>query len=102
MPRDSFDVGYFLLGIVVAVICLSIWGSLSFTVYSFSLLSPNGPRVLLFGFRLKHWMIGLTLLMLSPLISLKSDKAASFVMGFGLILILDEIPEFFLLMSVEA
>lgn len=55
-----------------------------------SLLAPTGAEIVVFGFRIKHWMVGLGLIVCSAaLVSFK--KISAFLFGVGIALILDEI-----------
>ena len=79
-------------GMLIAAISLVIWNMLGSQVYAFSLLSPSGPEVYILGFRIKHWIIGLASMIAGAILYLRRIYTISgFLIGFGMILFLDEL-----------
>jgi len=79
-------------GMIIAAISLVIWNMLGSQVYAFSLLSPSGPEVYILGIRIKHWIIGLASMIIGGILYLKRIYTISgFLIGFGIILFLDEL-----------
>ena len=79
-------------GMIIAAISLVIWNMLGSQVYAFSLLSPSGPEVYILGFRIKHWIIGLASALIGTILcSKKCYILSGLLIGFGLILLLDEL-----------
>ena len=85
---DRSKLLWLVLGAFSAIIILLIWN-----VITLSLLSPYGPEICLFGFRIKHWLIGIVFMVMAiPLIKVFPEMGY-FFMGFGVILAFDEIDE---------
>lgn len=78
----------FVLGLVFGILSLIVWNNLT----PLSLLSPAGPQLLFFEFRIKHYILGAVLIGLALLFRNRS-KWFYFVFGFGLALFLDELDE---------
>jgi hypothetical protein len=83
---------YLIIGVVIAIISLIIFNSLPPYIVTFSLLSPTGPQIYILGVRIKHWFVGLILLVIGYVIR-EDYRIGYFLMGFGAILFLDELPE---------
>jgi len=83
---------YFIIGFITGAILLLVNGLFPYHIAIFSMLSPNGMQFYIGGLRIKHWFIGLILLVIGYFFREDSPKAY-FFMGLGSILILDEIPE---------
>jgi len=89
---DSSFILAMVLGAVIAILSLMIWNMLGSQVYAFSLLSPSGPEVYILGFRIKHWIIGLASTLIGTILySKKCYTLSGLLIGFGLILLLDEL-----------
>ena len=79
-------------GMIIAIFSLMIWTMLGSQVYMFSLLSPSGPEVYILGIRVKHWLIGLASMAIGGILYLRRSYILSgLLIGFGLILFLDEL-----------
>ena len=84
---------YFIIGFLTGIVLLLANSMFSYHVSMFSILSPNGMQFYILGIRIKHWFIGLILMIIGFFLR-EDDPKAYFLIGLGLILILDEIPEF--------
>lgn len=84
---------YLFLGCLFGIILLLLNNMISFNIYLFSILSPQGMRFYMFGVRIKHWFIGLILIVVG-LFFRDEDPRSYFLIGLGLVLFVDELPEF--------
>ena len=88
----KINMDYFIAGFITGFILLMFWGvfteGLIFTLQS--MLSPSGGQVYIYGFRVKHWMIGIIAIIAGYLYR---GKHGDFLIGFGSILVIDEIGE---------
>ena len=91
MNEIHFDKTFFIYGVSIAIICLIIWNLIGQIELTFSIFSPTGPIVTIGGTRVKHWLIGIVIMVFAPFI--KNAKLMSFLLGFGLMLFIDEVPE---------
>ena len=80
---------YFVLGVLSGIFLLVFWGSL---YQPLSMLTPEGPQVYINDVRIKHWYIGVILMVISVFTRNKSDFSY-FFLGLGAVFFLDEIDE---------
>lgn len=84
----------FVAGLAAGFFALFLWGR--FTSYpavswGLSLLSPGGGQVVVFGFRIKHWMVGVALVACGTVLVPFKRLSGMFLLGVGAALIVDEI-----------
>jgi len=81
----------FVLGAGLGLLSLALWNYLTrgMRISFLSAFAPEGGQVYVAGFRLKHWMVGLGLILAGGL-TLNRSVVGAFFIGFGLALFLDE------------
>lgn len=79
------------LGLLAGIVGLFAWGNLTHGIYSFSILSPYGASVYVEGFRLKHYMVGVPCIVVGAVF--RSRWWGWALAGFGVVLVVDELPE---------
>lgn len=91
--RGNF-LAFYVMGAVFAIISLIFWNflpTLGITKVNLSIFSPQGAEVYVHGFRIKHWLIGVILLIIGGMIFPYRREVSGFFMGFGTVLLFDEL-----------
>ena len=82
----------FALGLGSGALCLFLWNYFTggVRISLLSLLSPEGGQVYVAGIRIKHWVLGVWL-MLAGALTLRKSSVGAYLLGFGSALLLDEL-----------
>ncbi len=88
----SSTLPFFGIGVMLAVLGLSLNQQFPFQIQLASLLSPTGAQVTLAGWRIKHWLVGFVIIFFSIFIILdrNTEKLGIIALGAGTALVVDE------------
>lgn len=93
----AYTIFLFIIGGGIASIALLFNQQFHVSISVASLFSPTGARVTVGGVRIKHWMIGVLLMVFALAMVLKSSKSANLkelgvlILGSGAVLFGDEL-----------
>jgi len=92
-----FFTSYIIIGALLSAVILMLNQAFPIILNMASFLSPTGGKASVSGIHLKHWITGSILVFLGLLLIKESKfpKVSSFLLGFGTLLVIDELDDIY-------